>query len=122
VYAKQFMSMDMQHSFYNKNWNIQARGFFENLEPMEGALKAIQEMESEGLQLYLCTSPVKGSVYCAQEKLNWIVEHLGEEWLDKAILCQDKVMCIESSLRFLFDCSLPFHCCASELKRFARFL
>lgn len=58
---------------------------------MEGALKAIHEMESEGLQLYLCTSPVKGSVYCAQEKLNWIVEHLGEEWLDKAILCQDKV-------------------------------
>lgn len=58
---------------------------------MDGALKAIQEMESEGLQLYLCTSPVKGSLYCAQEKLNWIIEHLGEEWLDRAILCQDKV-------------------------------
>ncbi len=78
---------------------------------MEGALKAIQEMESEGLQLYLCTSPVKGSVYCAQEKLNWIVEHLGEEWLDKAILCQDKVSCITSGITILFDCQLLLAFC-----------
>jgi 5'-nucleotidase len=68
-----------------------ARGFFEALEPMPGALEAVREMQAEGLQLYICTSPVKHSRYCAQEKLNWVAEHLGEEWLDRTILCQDKV-------------------------------
>jgi 5'(3')-deoxyribonucleotidase len=68
-----------------------ARGFFENLEPMEGALRAVQEMQDEGFQLYLCTSPVKHSQYCAQEKLNWVAAYLGEQWLDRVILCQDKV-------------------------------
>ena len=72
---------------------FRAQGFFEALEPMEGALQAVKEMEREGLQLYICTTPVKHSKYCAQEKLNWVVKHLGEEWLDKVILCQDKVTC-----------------------------
>ena len=58
---------------------------------MEGALQAVAEMAEEGLQLLICTAPVKGSVYCAQEKLNWVLKHLGEEWLDRVILCQDKV-------------------------------
>jgi len=69
-----------------------AKGFFENLEPMDGALQAIKEMEREGLKLYICTTPVKHSKYCAQEKLNWVREHLGEAWLDRVLLCQDKTM------------------------------
>jgi 5'-nucleotidase len=69
-----------------------AKGFFENLEPMDGALQAVKEMERDGLRLYICTAPVKSSNYCAQEKLNWVREHLGEHWLDRVILCQDKTM------------------------------
>ncbi|KAJ1437226.1 5'-deoxyribonucleotidase [Ochromonadaceae sp. CCMP2298] len=67
-----------------------AQGFFINLEPMAGALEALKAMEREGLELYICTSPIKSSRYCAQEKLDWVREHLGEEWLDRVILCQDK--------------------------------
>ena len=44
-----------------------------------------------GLRLYICTSPVKHSVYCAQEKIEWVKKHLGQEWVDALILCQDKV-------------------------------
>lgn len=70
---------------------MNAEGFFLNLPPMEGALKAVQEMESEGgLNVFFCTSPLKLSMYCAQDKIDWILMHLGEEWLNKIIICQDK--------------------------------
>lgn len=67
-------------------------GFFEYLEPMEGALEALKEMEQDGLKLYICSAPLKFSKYCAQEKLNWVMKNLGEKWLDRTILCQDKTM------------------------------
>lgn len=67
-------------------------GFFRDLEPMKDALRAIREMEEDGLKLYICTAPVKASKYCAQEKLDWVQTHLGQQWLDKVILCQDKTM------------------------------
>lgn len=65
-------------------------GFFLNLPWMEGALDALREMEAAGLQLFICTSPIKTSRYCAQEKLEWVANNLGESWLNKVILCQDK--------------------------------
>jgi 5'-nucleotidase len=64
--------------------------FFFNLPPMEGSLKAVREMEEEGLNVFLCTSPLKLSMYCAQDKINWVNKHLGESWLNKIIICQDK--------------------------------
>lgn len=67
------------------------QGFFEALQPMEGALKAIREMEKDGFKIYICTAPIVASSYCAQEKLNWINKHLGPKWMDRVILCQDKV-------------------------------
>jgi hypothetical protein len=57
---------------------------------MTGALLALHEMESEGFQLYICTSPILTSQYCAQEKLNWIRHHLGEKWLSRVIITADK--------------------------------
>ncbi len=77
-------------------WLFHQKGFFLNLPWMEGAQQAIQEMKQAGLQLYICTSPLKSSKYCAQEKLEWIKNNLGEAWVDKVILCQDKVSAIES--------------------------
>lgn len=67
------------------------KGFFENLRPMKGALRAIKEMEADGFRLFICTSPNLESQYCAQEKLNWIRHYLGDRWLQKTILTQDKV-------------------------------
>lgn len=66
------------------------KGFFLNLPWMEGAKQALHEMEAAGLQIFLCTSPIRTSRYCAQEKMEWVRKHLGESWLDRLILCQDK--------------------------------
>lgn len=69
----------------------QQKGFFENLEWMNGARDSLLEMDRLGLKIYLCTSPVQGSVYCVQEKMNWVQHHLGEAWLERLIMCFDKV-------------------------------
>jgi hypothetical protein len=66
-------------------------GFFENLPPMLGALAGIAEMEAEGLRVFIVTSPILTSFHCAQEKINWVRKYLGEVWLDKLVICTDKV-------------------------------
>lgn len=68
-----------------------SKGFFADLEPMDGALQAIHEMQADGLKLYICTAPLRYSSFCAQEKIDWVRHHLGDSWLDSMILCQDKV-------------------------------
>ena len=70
---------------------VHSQGFFENLPPMEGGLQALHDMVNDGLRVYICTTPILTSLYCAQEKLNWVRRYLGECWLDKLILCGDKV-------------------------------
>ena len=69
---------------------IHSQGFFESLPPMTGSIEALEEMRSAGFKVYICTSPVITSLYCAQEKINWVRSHLGETWIDKLILCYDK--------------------------------
>ncbi len=71
------------------------KGFFESLSPMPAAIDAVREMERCGLQVYICTTPILTSRYCAQEKLNWVHEYFGEEWLEKVILCHDKVLILK---------------------------
>eukprot|EP01042_Synura_sphagnicola_P001937 gene1937-2288_t len=66
------------------------KGFFENLPPVDGAVRALQDMQDEGLRVLICSTPVLTSLYCAQEKINWVRQYLGESWLDKLILCADK--------------------------------
>ena len=65
-------------------------GFFEGLPPMHGAIQAMNEMEESGFKVVICTAPIMTSRFCAQEKINWVRKWLGERWLDKMILTQDK--------------------------------
>jgi len=47
-------------------------------------------MEQAGFQIWFCTSPLLGNPTCCQEKLEWIQEHFGDEYVKRVILCQDK--------------------------------
>eukprot|EP00931_Biecheleriopsis_adriatica_P114710 TRINITY_DN90622_c0_g1_i1.p1 TRINITY_DN90622_c0_g1~~TRINITY_DN90622_c0_g1_i1.p1 ORF type:complete len:715 (+),score=194.92 TRINITY_DN90622_c0_g1_i1:278-2146(+) len=67
-----------------------SEGFFRKLPEMAGAVAALKEMCSRGFQVYICTAPFAKSRYCAQEKWEWVREHLGEEWLTRMIITQDK--------------------------------
>ena len=50
-------------------------------------------MESDGLKVLFVTAPLKGALgrSCVQDKLLWVETHLGPQWLDRVIFCQDKV-------------------------------
>lgn len=66
--------------------------FFQHLDPMPGGIQALLDMENEGFRVFICTSPLLNSKYCAQEKLDWISKHLGPEWLKRTILTENKAM------------------------------
>jgi 5'-nucleotidase len=68
--------------------------FFESLEPIEGAIEALKEMEESGLRVFICTAPKKfyHNPHCAGNKHRWIMNHLGERWTERVILSRDKTL------------------------------
>ncbi|ESO89009.1 hypothetical protein LOTGIDRAFT_209952 [Lottia gigantea] len=68
-------------------------GFFRDLPEIEGAVSAALEMSKmEGLEVFLCSSPLTEYQYCLTEKFEWIEKHLGPEFLDYVILTKDKTV------------------------------
>jgi len=67
-----------------------SEGFFLGLPPMEGGPAALKALAAKGYRVFLCTAPVLSSLYCAQEKFEWVRKHLGPEWLSRIIMTTDK--------------------------------
>ena len=69
-------------------------GFFEDLEPVEGAIEALKEMDAAGYKVFICTSPKKfyHNPHCAGNKHRWVMNHLGKEWTERVILTRDKTL------------------------------
>ena len=67
-------------------------GFFESLEPVEGALEALHELVSSGYDVRICTAPKKSYQYCVTEKLSWIERYLGKDFVRRTILTRDKTL------------------------------
>ncbi len=67
-----------------------AEGFYRNLPPIDGAVEALREMRSRGHIVKICTSPLSRNPYCIPEKMQWVKQFLGEEWLDLLIITKDK--------------------------------
>lgn len=67
--------------------------FFRSLPEIPGACQAVKQMaEMNGVDVFICTSPLVSYQFCLKEKFEWIEEHLGSEWLDKIILTKDKTV------------------------------
>ena len=67
--------------------------FFENLEPNEGAIEALQSiLADERFDPALCSAPDLDyqNQHCPSEKYRSIERHLGREWLERTILTKDK--------------------------------
>lgn len=71
---------------------ITKENFFAELEPLEGALEALKEMEEAGHQVWICTSPLLRNPTCASEKLAWVEKHLGKKWMGRTIITSDKTL------------------------------
>ncbi len=104
-YAKEFhaISLDNRNSFfldyqYPEKYRdiiyqiISAKGFFENLPPVEGAIQAINDILADGNEVFICTSPLTPWKNCVSEKYAWVEKHLGDEWVNRIILTKDKTL------------------------------
>uniref|UniRef100_A0A8C0GUB5 5', 3'-nucleotidase, cytosolic n=1 Tax=Chelonoidis abingdonii TaxID=106734 RepID=A0A8C0GUB5_CHEAB len=76
-------------------------GFFLGLEPIPGAIEAMQEMiHMQDTQVFICTSPLLKYEHCILEKYSWVEKHLGPEFVERLILTRDKTVV---SADLLFD-------------------
>lgn len=68
------------------------KGFYRNLEPMDGSVQALHMMKEAGIDVFLCTAPYVTNKTCASEKMEWVEEHLGSTWLNRTIITSDKTL------------------------------
>nr|XP_060620694.1 5'(3')-deoxyribonucleotidase, cytosolic type [Anolis sagrei ordinatus] len=79
----------------------ESKGFFLGLDPIPGAVDAMQEMiKMPNIEVFLCTSPLRKYKYCVQEKYQWVDKHLGPAFVERIILTRDKTVV---SADLLFD-------------------
>jgi 5'-nucleotidase len=67
-------------------------GFYSELEPIPGALEAIYQMDEEGYEIFIVTSPWVSNPTCASDKLRWIERYLGTSWSGRTIITSDKTV------------------------------
>ncbi|BFZ17393.1 hypothetical protein BsWGS_20432 [Bradybaena similaris] len=96
---KGFYVKDQYHDSFGpesseKIRNIYSRkGFFQNLPEITGACQAIQEMSNmNGVDVYICSSPMISCNTCLTEKASWIQRNLNRKWVEKLILVKDKTL------------------------------
>ncbi|KAK1330840.1 hypothetical protein QTO34_008778 [Cnephaeus nilssonii] len=68
-------------------------GFFLGLEPIPGALEAMQEMHAmHDTEVFICTSPLMKYEHCVGEKFSWVDKHLGPQFVERTIVTRDKTV------------------------------
>jgi 5'-nucleotidase len=69
-----------------------APGFIRNLPPLPGAIEAVRELVELGMDVRICSSPLRQYENCVAEKYHWVERHLGREWTQRLILSRDKTL------------------------------
>ena len=78
--------------FKNIVHEVQSRpGFFKRLEPIKGAIYALEELEKK-YEVFICTAPLLENPTCCNDKLWWIDNHLGGDWIRRTIITKDKTV------------------------------
>lgn len=67
-------------------------GFFHKLPVIEGAKEALEEIESLGHDVWICTAPLTKYDNCVLKKYHWVAENLGSAYTKRIILTKDKTM------------------------------
>jgi 5'-nucleotidase len=67
-------------------------GFYRELKPIDGAVEALHQIRAAGYETFICTAPYVTNETCASEKMAWVREHLGEEWLNRMVITSDKTL------------------------------
>ena len=69
-------------------------GFYVSLEPYEGAVAALKAMANyPNVDVRIVTSPHPTCPgQCSNEKYDFVVKHLGKDWVDRLIIARDKML------------------------------
>ncbi|XP_045692477.1 5'(3')-deoxyribonucleotidase, cytosolic type [Phyllostomus hastatus] len=71
----------------------EAPGFFLDLEPIPGAVEAMQQMNAlKDTEVFICTSPLLKFDHCVGEKYRWVEKHLGPQFVERIIMTRDKTV------------------------------
>ena len=98
-----FIELEDRRTFYVSDqlglqWRPQCRaitrerGFFAEMQPIEGAFEALEEMREAGHDIWICTAPIIDSQFCIAEKHDWLVRHLGVDILNQVVIAHDKTL------------------------------
>lgn len=69
-----------------------APGFIRDLPPVPGALEAVRELTALGMDLRICTSPLRQYENCVAEKFQWVERHLGRAFTERIVMTRDKTL------------------------------
>ena len=69
-----------------------APGFISNLPPVPGAIEAYRELLALGMDVRICSSPLRQYENCVAEKYQWVERHLGRAATERLILTRDKTL------------------------------
>lgn len=69
-----------------------AEGFFRGLPPIDGAIQAVKEMAADGIDVRICTYPIRAYRNCVAEKYEWVERHFGAAFTTRMILTRDKTV------------------------------
>jgi 5'-nucleotidase len=69
-----------------------APGFIRNLPPVPGAIEAFRELLALGMELRICTSPLRQYENCVAEKFQWVEHHLGRAATERIVMTRDKTL------------------------------
>lgn len=69
-----------------------APGFIRNLPPVPGAIEAWRDLNALGLDVRICSSPLRQFENNVAEKFLWVEKHLGRAATEKLILTRDKTL------------------------------
>jgi 5'-nucleotidase len=75
-------------------------GFFRSLPVIPGGREALNDMHAAGIEVFICTKPLRDFKRGVLEKYEWVDQHLGREWTERMILTPDKTL-VEAA--FLID-------------------
>ena len=64
--------------------------FFSSIKPNRLGIAVVQMLKVEGNDVYILTAPSVKNTHCYIEKAEWVARWLGEEWVEKLIICNNK--------------------------------
>lgn len=69
-----------------------APGFFANLPEVPGGIEAVKQIQALGHYVLICTSPLSSNPTCEQDKKEWVKNHLGNDWVPRVRVVNDKTL------------------------------